>query len=137
MRFLAASVLIAMLVVSSASGQKKGRGKASGPRPPEVAVVSLKIEREPGVVAVEGVVRNNSTRTLRGLTLYFSFLDPGSQTLTRKNIVVSSKNMEPGDEEAFLGQTVDPVRAVWVRVEAADKAGEELLVDKPGPYTIE
>ena len=137
MRFPAAALLIAIALVSTADAQRKGRGKASGPRPPEVAVVSMKIEREPRVVTVEGVVRNNSERTLRGLTLYFAFLEPGGATITRKNILVSSKEMEPGQEEAFLGQTVDPVRAVWVRVEAADKGGEELVVDKPGPYTIE
>jgi hypothetical protein len=102
-----------------------------------VGVVRISVQREQRLVAVEGIVRNNSDRPLRGLVVFFSFLDADGHTITRKKTQVGAGTLEPGDEGEFLGQTPDPVRAVQIRLEAEDKDGRVLRVDKPGPYDIE
>jgi hypothetical protein len=124
-----------MLVAMPA--QQKDRRKTAGPKGPDIMVLNFKIQREPRTISVEGSIRNSSDRTLSGIKLYFVFLESGGAMITRKNIEVEEEALEPGDESSFLGQTVDPVRAVWVRLEAADKSGRVLTVDKPGPYNIE
>jgi hypothetical protein len=136
MRFPLAAMLVMALVSAIAFAQRPAR-RAKGPTPPEVAIVQIKVQREPKVVAVEGSVRNNSTRVLRGLVLFFSFLEADGHTITRKKIQAGADVLEPGEEAEFLGQTPDPVRAVQIRVEAEDKDGRVLNVDKPGPYDIE
>jgi hypothetical protein len=136
MRVLLSAILLALLV-GGAVGQKKDRRGVPLPKGPDLAVVNIRIQREPRVVSVEGALRNSSERPLSGVKLYFVFLESGGATITRKNIEVGEGAIEPGEEAAFLGQTVDPVRAVWVRLEAADKNGRVLTIDKPGPYDIQ
>jgi hypothetical protein len=137
MRFAAAALVMAIALLPVEAWQKERAQRAKGPRPPDLAVVTFKVHREPGVVAVEGRVRNNSDRVLRGLVVFFEFLESDGKMITRKNTMVTNASVEPGEEEEFLTQTVDPVRAVHVRLDAEDKDGRYLRVDKPGPYAIE
>jgi hypothetical protein len=51
--------------------------------------------------------------------------------------MVSEVVVRPGEEQFFEAQTVDPVRAVHIRLDAEDKEGRYLKVDKRGPYAIE
>jgi hypothetical protein len=128
--------MLLVALIGAAVAQRPAR-RPKGPAPPEVAVVRIKVQREPKVVSVEGTVRNNSDRMLRGLVLFFAFLEGDGHTITRKKIQAGAGTLEPGEETEFLGQTPDPVRAVQIRLEAEDKDGRVLRVDKPGPYDIE
>jgi len=137
MRFVVAALFVALALMTAGAWQKERARRAKGPRPPDIAVVTFKVHREPGVVAVEGRVRNNSDRVLKGLVMFFEFLESDGKMITRKNTMVTDTSLGPGDEEEFLTQTVYPVRAVHVRLDAEDKDGRYLRVDKPGPYAIE
>lgn len=137
MRFAVAALLVAVALAPVEAWQKGRTQRATGPRPPDIAVVTFKVHREPGIVAVEGRLRNNSDRPLRGLVVFFEFLESDGKMITRKNTMVTNTPVAPGEEEEFLTQTVDPVRAVHVRLGAEDKDGRYLRVDKPGPYAIE
>ncbi len=125
----------ALLVLGSLWSAQERKGKS--PRPPELAVLELKVQREPGHVIVDGRVRNNTGKSLKGLNLFFHFLAPGGATISRQQTRVAENPMEPGEEGSFHAQSVDPVRAVHIRLEAEDQDGRYLRVDKPGPYTIE
>ena len=126
-------VIAVGLVALAAAAQKKGKE----PKPPEITVVEFKVRRDAGVVAVEGRVKNGSDKPLKGVVLFFEFLEPSGRMIQRKNTQVTENLVEPGEEGEFTAQTTDPVRAVQVRLDAEDKEGRYLRVDKPGPYTID
>jgi hypothetical protein len=131
-------LVVLALLTGAVVAQKRRDPKAKqGPKLPEVAVVKIQVQREPKIVAIEGIVRNDGEQPLRGLTLFFVFLEGDGHTITRKKIAVSGGTLQPGEEGEFLAQTVDPVRAVQIKLEAEDKDGRFLNVDKPGPYDIE
>jgi hypothetical protein len=104
---------------------------------PDVEIQSIKVQREPGLVALEGWIRNCSTKPFKGLILFFEFLESDGKMITRKSTMVSEVVVRPGEEQFFEAQTVDPVRAVHIRLDAEDKEGRYLKVDKRGPYAIE
>jgi hypothetical protein len=126
---------VALLALGSLLFAQARKGKS--PRPAEVAVVELRVQREPGHVTLDGRVKNTSEKPLKGLIVIFEFLASRGEPLTRQQTQVVDGMMESGEEGSFHVQTVDPVRAIWIRVEAQDSAGRELRVDKPGPYVIE
>lgn len=113
---------------------QKGKTKKGGP---EVQIVNLRVQRDGGVIALEGKVKNVSEKTLRGLVVFFEFLEPGGQMISRMTTQVTDEEMKPGDEGEFLTQTPDPVRAVHIRLDAEDTQGRYLKVDKPGPHVID
>lgn len=129
--------LLLILATAGTAAQRPRRPGAPVKGGPDLTILGVKVSREPKLVIVEGSLRNSSDRRLNKVTVYFVFLESGGQTITRKNIGVQQDVLEPGDETTFLGQTADPVRAVWVKLEAADKDGRHLTIDKPGPYDIE
>ena len=138
MRSVLSVLVVLALLTGEVFAQKRRDPKAKqGPKLPDVAVVKIQVQREPKIVAIEGIVRNNGEQPLRGLTLFFVFLEGDGHTITRKKITVSGGTLQPGEEGEFLAQTVDPVRAVQIKLEAEDKDGRFLNVDKPGPYDIE
>ncbi|MBM3811977.1 MAG: hypothetical protein FJW20_10130 [Acidimicrobiia bacterium] len=131
-------LFLAALLLAIAIPAQKGRPRpVPGPKPPEVQLVEIRVHREPRIVAVEGRVRNNSDRSFKGLVLFFEFLESDGKMISRKNTLVTSNPMAPGDDTEFITQTPDQARAVHIRVEAEDKDGRYLRVDKPGPYAIE
>jgi hypothetical protein len=134
---LLAVVLMAAAAMAGADKQPKGRNVKGGPKTPDVSVVEIKVQRDHKVLSVEGVIRNTSAKPLRGVVLYFVFLDADAHMITRKSTRVTGASLESGEESEFLGQTPDSTRAVQVRLEAEDKDGRFLTVDKPGPYDIE
>jgi hypothetical protein len=106
-------------------------------KPPDVCVIALKIERDGSNVALEGTVRNNSGRPMKGLVLFFEFIEPGGRMISRMNTEVTGTTLDPEHEGEFLAQTPDQVRAVSVRLDAEDKEGRNLTLDKPGPHVIQ
>jgi hypothetical protein len=134
-----ALTLLLLLAAAMAGADKRpsARKAKGGPKPPDVSVLEIKVLRDHKVLSVEGAIRNTGEKPLRGVVLYFVFLDADAHMITRKSTRVVGGNIQPGEESEFLGQTPDSTRAVQVRLEAEDKDGKVLTVDKPGPYDIE
>jgi hypothetical protein len=131
--FALAIVLIAACALLAAD-KKRSKDKN---KPPDVEIVSLKIQREERNIALEGVVRNNSPKPMKGLVLFFEFLEFNGRMISRMKTEVSEEMLQPGEEAEFLTQTPDQVRAVDIRLEAEDRDGRNLLINKPGPHRIE
>jgi hypothetical protein len=131
----AAIVLLALSILGWTADKPRKKGKPE--KPPEIRVIDLEIRREAGLVAIEGKVRNGSDKPFKGLVLFFEFLEPGGKTISRMNSRITESMVEPGDDGEFQTQTPDQVRAVHVRLDAEDRDGRYLTIDKPGPYTIE
>ncbi|MFN7923665.1 MAG: FxLYD domain-containing protein [Bryobacteraceae bacterium] len=131
------SVAVFCILALAVCGADKKRPKAKADKPPDLVVVTLKVQREAGNFAVEGTVRNNSDKPMKGLVLFFEFMEPGGRTISRMNTTVSEVTLEPGEEGEFLTQTPDQVRAVHVKLDAEDKDGRYFTIDKPGPYAIQ
>jgi len=135
---VALQVLVLLLsLLPAAPAQKERKQKDDGPKPPDIIVLEFKAHREPGLVIFQGAVRNNSAKSIRGIVLIFEFLEGDGKMITRKTTVVTESAVAPGQESGFEVQTVDPVRAVQVRVDAEDKDGRYLRLDTQGPYDIE
>lgn len=134
-RLLAAAVLCALALCLSAADKKRPKTKPD--KPPEVVIVSFKVERDSGNFSVEGTVKNNSGKPMKGLVLFFEFMEPGGKTISRMNTTVTEHTLEPGEEGEFLTQTPDQVRAVHVKLDAEDKEGRYFTIDRPGPHTIQ
>jgi hypothetical protein len=132
-RFSLAIVVLAAACALLAADKKRPKDN----KPPDVEVVSLKIQREERIIALEGVVRNNSPKPMKGLVLYFEFLEFNGRMISRMKTEVSEETLDPGQEAEFLTQTPDQVRAVDIRLEAEDRDGRYLLINKPGPHRIE
>lgn len=127
----------ALVGAPSAEAAKKKPKKASGPQPPEVKVAEFKIQRDGGLIAVEGRLVNGSEKPFKGLVLFIEFLEFNGKMISRKNTEVTGNTVAPGEDSEFTTQTPDQVRAVHVRLDVEDKEGRYLTVDKPGPYVIE
>jgi len=117
--------------------EKRKRNKPSGPQPPEVRIAEFRVQRDGGLISVEGRIVNGSQKPFKGLVLYFEFLEFNGRMISRKNTEVTENTIGPGEDSEFTTQTPDQVRAVHVRIDAEDKDGRYLTVDKPGPYVIE
>ncbi|MBK5291272.1 MAG: hypothetical protein JJE04_06315 [Acidobacteriia bacterium] len=131
------TLVLVLSLLAVAPAQKQKKQKDDGPKPPDIAVLEFKVHREPRLVVLQGALRNNSAKTIRGLVLFFEFLEGDGKMITRKTTIVTDTPMAPGQESGFEVQTVDPVRAVQVRVDAEDKDGRYLRLDNPGPFDIE
>ncbi|MBM3736253.1 MAG: hypothetical protein FJW39_10750 [Acidobacteria bacterium] len=113
------------------------RRKPGEKRPPDLNIAALKIQRENGIITLDGTVRSTALKPLDGVVLFFEFLEPGGKMISRMIADVTTKTLNPGDEGEFLSQTPDQVRAVHVRLDAEDAKGRYLILDKPGPYVID
>ncbi|MBL8291739.1 MAG: hypothetical protein JNN08_07880 [Bryobacterales bacterium] len=133
MKFAVAGLVVCLLAGLPAAAQK-GKTKKGAP---EVQIVSLKVQRDGGTVALEGRVKNVSEKPLRGLVIFFEFLQFDGRMISRMTTQVSEDVMGPGEEGEFTTQTPDQVRAVHVRLDAEDTQGRYLKVDKPGPHVID
>jgi hypothetical protein len=97
----------------------------------------LDVRREGAVILLDGTVRNTGTRPFKGIVLFFEFFEPSGKMIVRKTIAVTESLVEPGEEASFEAQTPDIVRAVGYKIDAEEKDGRYLTIDKPGPNVIE
>ena len=127
-----AVLMIALPLLAPGQSSKKGPDRNRQ----EVAVVEMRVKREEKVIVLEGLIRNDSSRALRNLTVFFEFLDADDNMVTKKNLQISDKPLEPGEEAPFEAQTPVIARAFSVRIDAQAR-GVQLTVSKAGPYLIE
>ena len=105
---------------------------------PHVEVVEFAVKRTTeGTVEIDGRVRNASEKRLRNLVMIFKALAPGDEVVTTQRGTIVPEILEPEEEAEFHWRMRDPARAVALRVEAQARDERVLVVDKPGPYTIE
>ncbi len=128
--------LAALALCFGAAQERRKPRKKNDKSPPEVAL-ELKIQRDGDKIVLDGKVRNIAIKPLEGVVLFFEFLEPGGKMISRMNTEASEHKLDPGDEGEFQTQTPDQVRAVSVRLDAEDKKGRYLRLDKAGPFTIE
>jgi hypothetical protein len=126
-------ILLALPLVAAAFQTRRPAPKA---RVPDVAFLEFKARREERVLAVEGIIRNDSSRSLRAVVVFFEFLDADDHPISRKSTQVSEKTFDPGDELPFEAQTSPPARAVSIRLEVQSR-GVQISAAKTGPYLIE
>lgn len=117
-------------------GKRDAKGKEKE-KPPEIEVIELKIARDGKVVNVDGRVRNISAKPMKGIVLFFEFLESDGKMISRMIADVTKEVVPPGGDSGFETQTKDQSRAVSVRVDAEDVDGRYFRVDRPGPYEIE
>ncbi len=103
----------------------------------EIEVVETTAQRENGLIALDGRVRNTGDKPIERLIILFDFLAPGGAVITTQRFNVDEEVLEVGKDATIRAQMVDHVRAVRYRVNAVDEAGHDLRVNKPGPYVIE
>ena len=124
-RFL--PVLLLAVVCLPAADRKPRKGKL-----PDIEVVEMKVRRTEGKVMLDGRVRNGGEKTLPGVVLIFDFFAPGKVPITTQKNTLDQETLEPGQEAAFHGEMVDPVRAVECVLSAAeDGEGRDLRLAKP------
>ena len=136
MKFAVAALLAALLMAAGSAAAQKGKKKKERGAP-DLAVTRLKIQREGDHIVLEGKIKNVSLKSLRGMVLFFEFLEFDGKMISRMTTGVSEDDVPPGEEGEFTTQTPDQVRAVSVRLDGEDGRGQYLVLDKPGPYTIE
>lgn len=138
---LSAAVLtVCVLAVSLAwplLAQKGKRSAKDKEKPPELEVVELRIARDGKLVNLDGRVRNISAKPMKGIVLFFEFLESDGKMISRMIADVTKEVVPPGEDSAFETQTKDQSRAVSVRVDAEDAEGRYFRVDRPGPHEIE
>lgn len=125
------------LAVHAQVGKRAGRGKKDKDSPPDLEIVELKVRREEKLITVDGRVRNISAKPMKGVVLFFEFLEADHKMISRMIAEVTKDAVPPGEDGAFETQMKDQSRAVAVRVDAEDIDGRYFKVDKPGPYEIE
>jgi hypothetical protein len=129
--------LLACLAATLGLPQNSKQKKQDAARSPDLQVSSMEVRREGKVILLDGTVRNTSTRPFKGIILFFEFFEPGGKMIVRKTIAVTESRVEPGEDASFEAQTPDIVRAVEYKLDAEDKDGRYLTLDKPGPNVIE
>ena len=128
-------ILIGFWLTANVLWQPLGRDRK--PKQPEVALLGLKVRREVDIIALQGRIRNLSTKPIRGVVLFFEFLEPGGRMITRKYITAIENELGPEEEGGFDAQTQSPPKAVNLRVEAEDTQGRYLRLEQAGPFPIE
>ena len=132
MNHLLLSALAPLLVLPAGGAQRKNA------QTPQLEVVELVAKRTTeGTVEIDGRVRNCGERTLQNVVLRFKVLAPGQEVLTTKKGTVSPEVLDPGEEAEFHWKMREPARAVTILVAAVGRGENDLIVAKPGPYTIE
>ncbi len=123
----------ALLLPAAPAQKRKGAD-----RPPNLEVVEFSVRRtSAGVLEIDGRVRNCCDRRLERVKLIFYIISPDGKVVTTQKGALDDEALEPGDGSSFMWQTRDHVRAVYLRIGATDRMGNELVLTKPGPYPIE
>ena len=120
------------------SAQKeREHGSKDKNKAPDLEIIELKVRREEKTISVEGRVRNISAKPMKGIVLFFEFLESDHKMISRMIAEVTKDLVEPGEDASFETQTKDQSRAVALRLDAEDSEGRYFKPDKPGPYQIE
>ncbi len=128
--------LIALLPALAAPAAEQKRKLVQ--RPPDLEISEFSVRRTTsGVVEVDGKVRNCGQRRIERLRLAFQFISPDGKVVTTQRGEIEEAVLEPGEDSSFTWQTRNQPRAVYVQISAVNRAGDELLIAKPGPYPIE
>jgi len=117
--------------------QRKRDANKDKEKPPELEIVELKARRDEKNITVDGRVRNISGKPMKGIVLYFEFLEGDNKMISRMIAEVTKDEIAPGDDASFETQTKAQARAISIRVDAEDSGGRYFRIDKPGPYEIE
>ncbi|SPE25633.1 conserved exported hypothetical protein [Candidatus Sulfopaludibacter sp. SbA3] len=104
---------------------------------PDVQVLEAKARRIEDKVSVDGKVRVNSEKPLRGLVLVFDFLDHDNSILTSEKDQVSEDALASGDTPAFHAETLNPPGSIKFKLRAFDGSEKELRIGNGGPFIIE
>lgn len=115
-------------------GPRKENGKA---KPPDLELLEFKVRRDEKNIVLEGRVRNLSAKPMKGVVLYYEFLESDNKMISRMTAEVTRDLIAPGEDASFETQTRDQARAISVRVDAEDMGGRLFIVNKPGPYDID
>jgi hypothetical protein len=128
-------LVLAFLIVLCAFPQKK-KPKTKEGSGPDLIVVKMEVRREQSMIVFDGVVRNGSGHAFKGIVLFFEFLDADDKLISRRSIEVTKLPVEPGEEGVVEAQTNSQARMVSYRLDAEDKDGRYLTLDKPGPLRL-
>lgn len=123
---------MALTVASLCSAPNKKSKKA-----PDAVVESIRLVREGQTITIDGRVKNTGEKPINGMVLIIEFFGPNKDSLTIQNGPIESPLVSPGEEAEFLLQVAAPPRAVEVKIEAQDKSGKDLRIEKNGPFSIE
>jgi len=130
------ALVLAFLIVLCAFPQKK-KPKSKEGSGPDLIVVKMEVRREQSMIVFDGIVRNGSDHPFKGIVLFFEFLDADDKLISRRSIEVTKLTVQPGEEGVLEAQTNSQARMVSYRLDAEDKDGRYLTLDKPGPFVIE
>ncbi len=124
--------LISLVAALLLSAQEK---KA---KPPDLEVSQFACRRiDEQLIAVDGKVKNTSTKTFRKALIVFEFFAPDMKSITIQKGSLEPDTVVPGDTAEFHLQLRAPARAVHIEVGAVDGSGRDLRVGKAGPYPVE
>jgi len=129
-RVLCCLVLLGSLLYSAPPKRKPAKGA-------DVEVAAISARRSGADVVIDGKLKNCGEKTHAGVVLLFDFLTTGNQVVATKKAPLDAEALAPGEEAEFHVRVADPVRAMWIRVNAADHQDRELKVANHGPFTIE
>ena len=134
---LFAAILLAVGAWLPAQKERRAAAAKDKNKPPDLEIVELKIHRDEKIITVDGRVRNISAKPMKGVVLFFEFLESDNKMISRMIAEVTKDTIAPGGDEPFETQTKDQSRAVSVRVDAEDIDGRYFKLDKTGPFEIE
>jgi hypothetical protein len=124
-----------VILILALAGAAAGADKKS--KPPDIEVLEASAHRGETTISVDGRIRNSGEKPIKELTLLFNFMAPGRQVVTTQKGRIEEEILEPGQEAAFHMELNGPPRSVRFEIGAADGAGRDLRVGKPGPFVIE
>lgn len=104
---------------------------------PDVEVLDVKCRRGEQKVTVDGKVRINSEKPLRGLVLEFAFLSDSGEVLTTEKTEVTDETLQKDDEQPFHAETLNPPGAIQYKIRVFTGGDRELRVGNAGPFVIE
>jgi hypothetical protein len=131
MRHWVAAALLAACAFAAAPPGKKTF------RTPQLEILELKTARDVDRVQINGRVRNASDVAGNEVQLVILFLSSDGKTVATRRGALEPEEFGPGEETAFLFETLAPARAVSLRLEATDRDGSPLRVTSAGPYPLE
>ncbi|MCS7042464.1 MAG: DUF3426 domain-containing protein [Bryobacteraceae bacterium] len=125
-------VLTASVSLFWAFGQARRK-----PEPPRFEVVEFKAQRNEDRIWIDGRVRNKGEMAVRFPVLVFQFLSSDNRVVSTRRTDLEPEELNPGDEAAFMLQSLPPARAVSIRLEMYDRTQRWYPLDRSGPYPIE
>lgn len=106
-------------------------------RPAELTVVEIDVRRNVDIIQIDGRLKNIGQRRAEDITLIVHFLAPGRAPLETREGPLDEETLAPGAESEFSFETPFQPRLVEIRLEAKDKSGRPIRLNRPGPYRID